>query len=204
MALYAGDPDNYPASADLPGGGTQRNAGSVRIGDEAALDRTAYLNKARPTLQGVSVDATSDTDPNDLHQQIGGTNPDVTTTLLLTIPDCEVGEILDIRCQLAWRTNGANVRGRARYKITEDVGGANTVFQIDSSKVWIQEDTVTRHDTLLTVHEVAAAGDVKVQLEVKGTAGNGGGSSFDTGSDRIRILKGSSLQVWRYRHGVTL
>lgn len=42
---YAGDPDVYPATVDLATGSDLKTAASVAVGDQGALDRTAYLKK---------------------------------------------------------------------------------------------------------------------------------------------------------------
>lgn len=201
MALYAGDPDNYPASADLPEGGTQRNAGSVRVGDEAALDRTAYLNDGRARTYIVTIDATSETDPSDLATSgsLGATNPIDVPGLTITIPDAVEGAVVIIQAQLAWQTNGANVEGRALLSVTEDVGGANDNFILEGSKVWIVEDAISRTVPLLGRWEITQDGDFKIAINVLGTGGNGGGGAFDTSSDRIRILKGCTIVATYYK-----
>jgi hypothetical protein len=136
VADYAGN-DTFPASADLVNDGTVRDAASVNVGAEAALDRTVYLRNRgfvdHLTWHTLAETGAGDTFPFTTTSYAPNTND--ADAMSVEFEDVRVGDIFHIQFHGKTFNSGAVPGDTLLLAVhaTDDFGGAGTETRVDSA-----------------------------------------------------------------------
>ncbi|WP_437647884.1 hypothetical protein [Sorangium sp. So ce362] len=136
MAQYEGN-DSFPASAELVNDGTVRDAGSVNVLLEAALDRTVYL-RSRGFVDQQAWSYVTETGVGSVFP-FSATSyaPNTTdaTAMSVQFTNVRVGDIFLIQFHGNTFNSGAAISDELLLAVhaTDDVGGAGVETRVDSA-----------------------------------------------------------------------
>ncbi|WP_437958604.1 hypothetical protein WME76_02340 [Sorangium sp. So ce119] len=189
MAQYSGN-DTFPASAELVNDGTVRDAASVNVLVEAALDRAVYLRNVgfrRLSTWIIDDDGAAGvwffTSAAPTYAPTI-TNP--TTDWLATVNNTRVGDILQIDV-VADASVGAATTAQFRVGVTDNFGSGTEAHAPGFASV---ATSTNRTMTISTYHTVTAAGTSRVRLLAR-RYGSGSVELREGGSIRVVLLRPS-------------
>ncbi|WP_438041457.1 hypothetical protein [Sorangium sp. So ce128] len=191
MAQYEGN-DTFPESAELVNDGTVRDAGSVNVPVEVALDRTTYLRNVGFRRVGWwSAEGSSSSTFSSAHPTYGPNVTDPAANWIVTVTGTRVGDVIQIDLVAAVDV-GAVTTIEFKVGVTDDVGVGSEVLapgRYEASGT--TTDTTSNNPILIsTYHTVAAAGTTRIRLLGR-RSGSGSVIVRDRGGIRAVLLRPS-------------
>lgn len=175
---YAGNPNNYPASAGLPADSDPRSAASVNVPFEAVLDRTAFLKK-RGVVQEIRFrDSVENTALYDFDTNVytsgkdpaaRGTGPEDPKAMVVGV---EVGDLMIVHVHGSFVTTAADF-GHFRLRAIHNYEGTPVPVVVASVRVGENSVAAAGAFSLTAIFAATAAGDTHILLEGKKDNGTG-------------------------------
>ncbi|WP_437623402.1 hypothetical protein [Sorangium sp. So ce1151] len=173
MAQYSGN-DTFPASAELVNDGTVRDAGSVNVLAETALDRTTFLRNVgfrrvaawshtnEVTIRSWTFSATT-----------YAPNTSFPSDWLVTVPNARVGDIITVDASGIFASDASTSFWRLGAT-DNSTGGGSEVLLPGYVQVGIDDgEAQQQYATISTYHTVVTAGATRLRMlgRYEGTLG---------------------------------